>query len=164
MRKQLLALTAFMAVILISCGSVDQRGDSGKYREMVEKVQDLEFEIENQWANPVKYGRVNLLGNPNYIKFEGDSVDLFLPFFGERHSGGGYGSQGAIEYEGPLQDLQIEEREDKKRIHIYFQGRQDSEILNFRITIFPNGNTNTSVTSSQRDQIDYDGKIQRIKS
>lgn len=161
MKKHSLIIVVCLTLILISCGSANQRTGSPEYGEMVEKVRDLEFSIENQWANPMKYNRVNLMGNPNHIIFEKDSVDLFLPFFGERHSGGGYAAEGAIKYEGPLKDLRIEEREDRGRIYIYFKGNHQSENFNFQITVFPNGNTNTSVTSSQRDQINYDGKIQK---
>lgn len=160
--KKPVFLFLFLAAILTSCGSSNRTGaNSAEYRQMLDKVQELEFTIENDWANPIKYSRVNLLGNPNHISFEGDSVDVFLPFFGERQFGGGYGSSGAIEYEGPLKDLQIEERPDKNQVQISFGGNNDSENLDFRVIVFPNGNTSTTVTSSQRDQITYDGKIVR---
>lgn len=164
MKKQNFLIVVFITGLFFSCGSLNNgNANSPEYRQMLEKVQDLNFTIENQWANPVKYSRVNLMGNPNHISFEGDSVDLFLPFFGERQAGGGYGSEGAIQYEGPLEDLRIEERPEKNQVVLSFNGNNKSENLNFRVTIFPNGNTTTSVTSSQRDQINYDGKIKRMK-
>lgn len=161
MKKQFFLVLVIFTFVLVSCGS-SNRGNtvSPEYNQMVERVQDFDFTIENEWANPVRYSRVNLLGNPNHITFEGDSVDLFLPFFGQRHAGGGYGTAGAIEYEGPLKELQIEERPGKN-ILITFEGNNKSEDLDFRITVYPNGNTTTSVTSSQRDQIQYDGRIRR---
>lgn len=159
MKKHVLLLM-FLSIVLVSCGSANRgNADSAEYRQMLEKVQELDFSIENDWADPVKYSRVNLIGNPNHITFEGDSVDVFLPFFGERQTGGGYGTGGAIEYKGPLKDLQIEERPGKNQIRISFSGNHRSENLDFRIIVFPNGNTNTSVISSQRDQINYDGEI-----
>lgn len=152
-----------LVLALISCGSANLKTGSSEYGEMVEKLRKLEFEIENKWAIPLKYNRVNLIGNPNHIIFERDSVDLFLPFIGERHSGGGYAAEGAIQYKGPLENLRIEEQEDRDRIYIYFKGKHQSENFDFQITVFPNGNTNTSVTSSQRDQINYTGKIKNMK-
>lgn len=163
MRKQIFLIVICLSGLLVSCGSANRgNSNSAEYQQMLERVQDLEFTIENEWANPVKYSRVNLLGNPNYIRFEGDSVDVFLPFFGERQSGGGYGSEGAIQYEGPLQDLRIEERPGKNEVILFFRANNKTENLSFRITIFPNGNTHTSVNSSERDQIDYDGEIKRM--
>lgn len=164
MKKQMIIMVVFLGLILVSCGSSNRgSANSPEYSQMLERVQDLEFTIENEWANPVKYSRVNLLGNPNHIKFEGDSVDVFLPFFGERQYGGAYGSEGALQYEGPLRDLKIQERPDKGQVLVFFKGNNEGENLDFRVTIFPNGNTNTSVTSSQRDQIQYDGRIQRTE-
>ncbi|NJW53360.1 DUF4251 domain-containing protein [Salinimicrobium oceani] len=160
MRNILVLVTLF--ALLLSCGSTDVgNANSAEYQQMLEQVKDLEFEIENQWANPTKYGRVNLIGNPNHIKFENDSVDIFLPFVGERHAGGGYGGEAAIKYEGIPQDLKIEERPGKNQAVITFKGNHKGEYMDFRIAVFQNGNTSTSVTSSQRDQIDYDGKIVR---
>ncbi|WP_051286103.1 DUF4251 domain-containing protein [Salinimicrobium terrae] len=163
MKKHIPVTFLFFAILLTSCGSFQRdSSNSIEYIQMLEKVQDLEFEIENEWANPMKYRRVNLLGNPNHIKFEGDSVKVYLPFFGERQFGGGYGSdEGAIQYEGPLKDLRIEERPRKNQIRIFFEGSNDSENLDFSVIVFPNGKTTTLVNSSQRDQINYEGKIKK---
>lgn len=157
-------IVVLLGTMLVSCGSSNRGSrNSPEYSQMLERVQDLEFTIENEWANPVKYSRVNLLGNPNHITFDGDSVDVFLPFFGERQYGGAYGSEGALQYEGPLQNLRIEERPDKGQVIVFFEGNNEGENLDFRVTIFPNGKTNTSVTSSQRDQIQYDGRIKKTQ-
>lgn len=160
MKKQFFLVVALLAGVLYSCGSANKGNtDSAEYRALMDRVQDLEFEIDNQWANSMTYGRVNLMGNPNHMIFKEDSVDVFLPFFGERHTGGGYGTDGAIEYEGPLRDLRIEENQEKNEIFLFFEGSNNGENYDFRVTIFPNGNTNTSVTSSQRNQIQYIGRV-----
>lgn len=146
--------------LLSSCGSRNTNaGNTAEYRQMVERVNELDFEIHNEWANPLRGQRINLQGNPNFIRFHGDSVEVHLPFFGVRHSGGGYGSEGAIKYEGPLQNLRIEEMAGRGRIKIYFSANHRSENLGFDITIFPGGKTSTSVNSSQRDRMGYEGRI-----
>ncbi|WP_423819009.1 DUF4251 domain-containing protein [Salinimicrobium sp. TIG7-5_MAKvit] len=158
MKRRFLLL--FLVLIFVACGSSNRSGEaSAEYRQMLEQVQNLDFKIENDWADPAKYSRVNLIGNPNHITFEEDSVEVFLPFFGERQFGGGYGTSGAIEYEGPLNDLEIEEKPGKNKVRIFFRGNNEGENMDFRIIVFANGNTNASVTSSQRDQISYDGQI-----
>lgn len=150
----------FLALLITACGSANRdAANSPEYREMVEKVNDLHFEIENQWANPLRYDRMNLLGNPNHIKFKGDSVDVFLPFFGVRHSGGGYGSDGAVIYEGVMENLRVEESPRKGEMRVFFEGNRKTENMDFQITIYPNGKTTTYFGSSQRDRIIYDGEI-----
>lgn len=149
-----------MLVFSVSCGSRNAIGaDSREYRQLVERVNERDFEIVNEWANPLRASRIHLVGNPNYIRFEGDSVEVFLPFFGVRHSGGGYGSEGGIVYEGPVQNLRIEEMPGRGRVMMSFSGNQKSENLDFNITFFPGGKTNASVNSSQRDRMGYEGRI-----
>ena len=154
-------LWIFTTLLLTACGSANKDvSNSPEYPEIVQEVKDLDFEIEHQWANPTQYGRVDLLGNPNRIKFENDSVEVYLPFFGERYAGGGYDpDEGAIQYKGVPKNLEITENPQKGEVRIFFEGNRGTENLDFRITVYPNRVARTSVTSSQRETIIYDGKI-----
>ena len=151
----------FLGAFLVSCGGANRNlADDPEYREMVEKVSDLEFEIENEWANPTQYSRVNLFGNPNYVRFEDDSVKVYLPFFGERYAGGAYDNdEGAIQYEGIPQNLEIQQNPEKGAVNISFEGNRSTENLEFLITVYSGGVARTTVTSSQRETISYDGKL-----
>lgn len=145
---------------LTSCGNKKfLAAGSEEYQQALEKVQNLDLAIENEWANPLRGNQINLIGNSNHIRFENDSVDVYLPFFGVRHSGGGYGTEGAIVYKGPVQNLKIEEMPGRERIKLSFEGNHKTENLDFDITFFPGGKTNTSVSSSQRDRMGYIGRI-----
>ena len=160
MKRNYFLILLLGVFIITSCGNRNfLAADSEEYRQTLEKVNSLDFEIENEWANPLRGSRVNLIGNPNHIRFENDSVDVFLPFFGVRHAGGGYESEGAIVYKGPIENLRIEEMPGRGRIKLFFQGNHKTENLDFDITIFPGGKTSTSVGSSQRDRMGYEGRI-----
>lgn len=146
--------------LLISCGGSKNVMEQENFEKLKNLVHNQRFEIENQWLNPLRGGMINLIGNPNYLRFSKDSVDIFLPYFGERHAGGGYGNrQGGIVYKGEPQDLTIIEGEKKKNILVRFSGQQGSENLRFLIELYPDGGANTSVTSSQRDAISYRGNF-----
>lgn len=160
MKNKLILTITCISMILISCGSSRGGADSAEYAEMLETVRELEFEIENDWANPTQYPRVNLTGNPNFIRFENDSVNVYLPFFGERYSGGGYNSDGgAIQFKGVPKELTIRENPEKGSVEVAFEGNRGTESFDFLITIFPNGVAYTSVASSQREKIRYDGNV-----
>ena len=154
-------LTLFAFLLLVSCGSSknDSRAIIGN-NKIGELVNEMEFEIENLFAFPLSGERIELIGNPNYIRFKNDSVKLFLPYFGERFSGGGYGRPGGIKYEGPIKNLRVEEK-DKKTI-VKFEGGEGSEFLQFFVTVFPKGKVNTSVNSSERSAISYEGRINEL--
>ncbi len=162
---QLGFLTLGLLLISMSCGSTkNTRGvnDLQNFEQLRELIQSREFEIEHDWAVPLRLTSINLIGNTNFIRFKGDSVTLFLPYFGVRQSGGGYGSSGGIEYEGPAQELSIAEDKVKNNILIKFEGQQGSEHLQFIITLFSKGNASTSVNSSERDHISYWGDVRAL--
>src|SRR5690606_19271090 len=123
------------------CGTPRQAPtDPQNFDELKDLVDSREFSIEFQWAQPQGGGMVDLMSNPNHIRFKGDEVDIFLPYFGVRHRGGGYGSNtGGIRYEGQVSNLNISEDRSKKNILMKFEGRHDSEILVFNVTLYENG-------------------------
>ena len=162
-RKCLILLTI---ISLVSCGGSRNQtpaAESKAYEELKEQVNSEGFEIENQWAIPLRGGRVNLIGNPNFIRFKGDSAEIFLPYFGVRQSGGGYGDAGGIEYNGPIENLEIIENPENRNLRINFEGKEGTESLGFHINLHANGTAETSVSSSQRDAISYRGNVKSLK-
>lgn len=147
-----------LTVFLVACGSAEN-GNIQNFSDLQELISAGEFEIENNWANPMGGNSINLIGNSNFIRFEGDSVDIFLPYFGVRHSGGGYGSEGGIVYKGPLEDLKIREGQEDNKIELEFEADHEGENFQFDVTIYGNGTTNTSVKSSERQSISYRGTV-----
>lgn len=155
-------LVPFILLLTIACGGVKNSGSAESqkdFQELSELVNSREFEIENEWLSPLGGSMINLIGNPNYIRFKGDSVDVFLPYYGVRQSGGGYGRNGGIIYKGPAENLNITEDAAKNNILLNFEGRENNENLEFFITFFPGGSATTSVSSSQRQSISYRGDV-----
>lgn len=163
MKRAKFGILALCLIFLsIACGSTKGSGDSAEYNELAQLVNSREFQIENDWAMPLRGSMINLIGNPNLIRFKGDSVEVYLPYFGVRQSGGGYGTEGGIKFEGLVENFNIKEEKDKNRLIVKFDGNQDSEDLDFTVTFYSNGDTNTSVNSSQRDGISYRGKVEAL--
>lgn len=151
-------------LLLMSCGGsqgVITAEEQQELDELMQKVESREFEIVNQWADPQGGNSINLIGNTNFIRLEGETVEVYLPYYGVRHSGGGPGSEGGIKYEGPLVNYKVEERMKQQDVLVSFEAQnKDNEQLKFLITLYPNGNTTTSVTSSQRSSITYRGELE----
>lgn len=152
----ILFLTLFL---VMGCGTPRQTTqDPQNFDELRNLVNTREFAIEFQWAQPQGGGMIDLMSNPNHIRFKGEEVDIFLPYFGVRHSGGGYGNNtGGIKYQGNVSNLNITEDISKKNILLNFEGRHDSELLVFNVTLYENGKAHASVSSSERTNISYQG-------
>ena len=161
-RRTFFGLAAGILLISLSaCGSGQSTAEElQEYEELVNLVESQEFEIENDWLLPLRGNRVNLIGNPNFIRFIGDSVSVDLPYYGVRHSGGGYDSDGGgFEFSGIPENLEVELDPEDERIVIAFEAEDGVENLVFDIILYSNGTARTSVTSSQRDAISYQGEV-----
>ena len=160
-RGFLALLPGILFIFLSSCGSGQSAAEQQQeFQELAELVESRQFEIVNDWALPLRGSRVNLIGNTNFIRFEGDSINAQLPFYGVRHSGGGYSSgYGGFEFEGIPENLQIEHNREDGKIVIAFEANDENENMNFNIILYSNGTARTSVTSSQRDSMSYQGEV-----
>jgi hypothetical protein len=164
-RLNLLTIFVVVIVVLSACSSAEKSARSLAQQEKTANIiSSGQFEISNSWASPVSGGQINLIGNPNYIKFKNDSVDLFLPYFGVRHSGGAYNSGGGITYKGLAENLESIPDAEKDSQVISFETEKATEDLSFRITIYANGKTNTNVNSSQRSNISYRGEVKELET
>lgn len=161
--KFLFIIPGFLFLMVISCGTNRSTRGGAEAQNIENLIEGREFEITNEWLMPLGGSMVNLIGNDNYIRVKGDSLDVFLPYYGVRHSGGGYGAEGGIRYEGVPENLSITHDEKRNNYMLKFEGDHESENLRFMITIFTNGDTHTSVTSSQRASISYRGELRPLK-
>jgi hypothetical protein len=103
-------------------------------------------------------GRIDLIGNSNYLKVIGDSVSVSLPYFGERQMGGGYNSSGqGIEFNGIPQKYDTNWNAKKERYEIEMTLKQKTETFQFNIIVFPSLTTEINVSSTHRFSIRYSG-------
>lgn len=107
--------------------------------------------------------RINLVGDSNYLKIEGDSVSANLPYFGERQMGGGYGASTGIEFDGLPKDYKEHYDSEKNKYTIGFNINNNTEQYTVLMDIFSNLSTTISVVSSSRFSIRYDGTIKEIE-
>lgn len=133
------------------------------YQETQDLINSNNYEFEGSWARSQRGRRIDLIGNPNYIRIKNDSVFAYLPFFGERFSGGGYDGTGAIEVGTSLKNYRVKFNDKKKRIEVEFSANYGTESYDFSLTIFGNKNGNVYVSSNQRSSMNYDGTYSEIK-
>ena len=169
-------ILALGIISLASCGS-SREVSSEDVAELDTIIQDKYFEIEADFARPLvtnalnqianagllrpgdNASRINLQGNADYLKFEGDTVSADLPYFGERQMGGGFNRHTGIKFEGVPRDLEITKDSDTNNYNIQFNINDDSENYQVVLKIYPNRNALTSINSSQRFPIRYDGTL-----
>lgn len=165
---------------LYGCGSTKSATveDIAALRNLVE---NQHFTIESDWAQPTasialmdlssagllgpgnSSSNINLQGNSNFLKIEGDSITSYLPFYGERHMGAGYGGRdNTIAFDGEMQDYEAVWNDAKQRYNITFKAKSHNEKFDVMITLFPNNSSTIVLTSSSRSAMRYTGKVEAL--
>jgi len=135
-----------------------------EYQEAKKLIESKKIEFEADWALAQLGARINLIGNPNYLRIKGDSLFAFLPYFGVRTGGGGgYGDSGGIEVSDIMKNYKVEYDSDKRRIILEFSAKGKQESIDFYMTVFGGGSSTVSVRSTTRSSISYDGKTMVLK-
>ncbi len=164
----------FSISLLLSMGVVGQSKQEKKaqkkalelkaYQDTRALIETTQYTFESDWATANRGRRINLIGNSNYLRIQNDSVYAYLPFFGERYSGGGYGDSGPIEIAELIENYKVELCEKKNRIDIKFSSKNQTERFEIQLTIFGGNNGTVYVSSNQRSRMNYDGEFGPIRT
>lgn len=174
---QLVVLMLFVA----ACKSTDPAVSDATANSTRNLIADGNYRMSFYWASPrvtneftqlsaanllpidSRSGRINLTGTENYIRVKGDSVQLYLPYFGTRQlSMNPAETSGSILYEGLLEDYTVDYDETKRRSSIRFSVKEDSEKFDISIQVAGNTNVTANVYSTHRTSISYTGEIAPI--
>lgn len=174
-----LLVYTILLVFFWNCASVNDM-----YRKQATSaiLQQQMWKIDNDWALPLAttstnliynaglippgstVNRINLIGNPNYLKKIGDSLSIYLPFFGDRRLGGIYNTgNSAIVFDGiPKEFKVLKTRKDElKKYRVDF--KNGTESYRASITIYTNGATELIINGSHRTSMRYTGHIDKLE-
>ncbi|MCK8520065.1 DUF4251 domain-containing protein [Aquimarina sp. D1M17] len=176
---RIVVFTILVSSVLLGCSSTNRVAKQVAPNSMLDQwVEQQAFEISLDWAYPSAsialnnfantrlaplgstLNNISLIGNPNYIKMKGDSLSVYLPYFGERQLAAEYNSnRGGIEFNGVPTRVKLTKNEKKQSYMYTFFLNEGREANRMVITLFPNLVANVSVTSSHRTPITYRGEV-----
>jgi len=166
----------------VSCGT-SNKVSNARTVEVVKLLNEQEFEIISDFANPtisnaltqlsgsnlLGYGNnassINLTGNSNFLKVYKDSVSAFLPYYGERRFGGGYGdTDTGIIFKGKPEDFNVTDtkKNNGKEYSFNIDG-ENNENYKLNITVYNTGKSIINVYSAQRTTISYSGTVKPLE-
>ena len=166
------------SLVLFSCGT-SKTATAEELKELDQLVENRQFKFDLQFARPLvtntlnqldnaglfrpgdNASRINLGGFSSRFEFKRDSVIADLPYFGERQMGGGYNTDGGINFKGIAKDLEVTKKDNQYRIKFNIKG-EGVETYRVTVTLFPGLSGTINVNSAQRFPIRYDGKIKKL--
>lgn len=184
--KRLLLSSALFA-LLMTCGSNRQftELDNQAYQDLKDLVASRSLVIVSNSASPfasAAFSRVansNILGlgnnagnidittNANKLTIKGDSLQGYLPFFGDQNFGGGYGgNHTGIEFDDVPKDFKVLHNDKKHTVEIRFNiddEHRSNEHYDMRITLYPNNRSTIRVQSTTRSSIEYTGRVSKLE-
>lgn len=151
-------LLALMLVSLSSTAINAQDLDKSVVQNLIEKK---EFVFKAQTVIPLT-GRSRQLTSDYDVKFMGDSIIAYLPYFGRAYSAG-YGEGGGVDFTSTKFDYNTTPRK-KGGWDVAIKPRDAKNIQSLNFTISENGSASLQVTSNNRQSISYVGYIVERKS
>jgi hypothetical protein len=167
-----------LALLFTGCKSSEGSVTTEEAQQTRALIENGNFEINMTWANPMvtnelsmlsnnnllpvdsRTGQINLVGTNNFIKKHGDSLEVYLPYFGTRQLGASMtAANGAIEFEGIPEDYEYSYNEAKAQSNVQFEIDEGNERYTMYLTISANKRVSVRVNSSQRTSISYKGQV-----
>jgi hypothetical protein len=165
------ARVAFSVLILLfvtTTGfSQDKTRSELKEERKIEKQKLIEaivnskrFVFVAQTALPSGMKAIDLSSNHNYIKFQPDLIDSYMPFFGQAYRSVGYGTDSGLIFKGIPEKFSLEKKQKIFQISIVVKGGTDNFVLTLSIGF--EGSASLSISSNNRSTISYQGEISEL--
>lgn len=171
-----LLLSLFMG---LGCASGPRTSATPQEMAALDRViSDGTFKIVAQWAQPMasrglnsianagllprgsSAGRIDIAGSGGYFKMDGDRTEADLPYFGERHMGGGYEPDKAgIRFKGTPKDYSLGPIQKGDGYTMRFSINEGQETFQVLAQIYATGHATVSVASTHRTTIWYQGRL-----
>lgn len=158
----------FLAVLLASIAitSVAQQKENKSKRELraenkiliAEKVDSMiigrYLTFKARSASPMGWSTIQLTSEYD-LKLHGDSVNVYLPFYGRAYQVDYMSTEGGIKLNELIDDYQLSRR--KGQYEIRFNARSKSDLYRFHLSVSPTGYASLSVVSNNRQSISFSG-------
>lgn len=154
-----------IACCLTGCATVTttrQKADEREriFAEISHSVQNKKYTMEFNYVTPMTFTPHFLTSNYS-VQVDGDSLRSFLPFFGRAYRADTYGdNKSPLCFDGPILYYTVDKKK-KKKLRVELKTQHHSDYLTYYIEIFEDGKVSLSVTSSNRETINFSGNLVR---
>lgn len=164
MKTRIGILTVLMSMILTSAFSQEKTKKELKEEEKLQKqiqietlVNSKDFVFVAKYALPMGASQVDLQTNPNYVKFNPEMMDGYMPFFGTATAGIGLGGDNTIKFKDKPEEFNIEKK--KKNFQADAKVKGENDIYRLSLSVMFEGSASLSIISNNRGTISYQGEI-----
>jgi hypothetical protein len=164
MKTKVTLLMLFLAIIMTPAFTQEKSKKELKEEEKLQKQIQIEalvnsknFVFVAKYALPMGARQIDLTSNPNYIKFNPELMDGYMPFFGTATAGIGLGGDNTIKFKDKPDPFSLEKKKKNFQVDATVKGENDTYRLSLSVTF--EGSTSLSIISNNRGTISYQGEV-----
>ena len=166
MKKLMVVLFVMLGAQLMTAQSkseLKKEKAATEYAAMKELIASGKYKFVGDRALPSGHRSISLTTNENFVKINDGMADGYMPFFGRRYSGGGYGDSGGIEFKGEMEKYEVNNNDKKSRVEINFSAKGKSQNYDVSISTGGSGWASMIIKGSDSSTISYNGKVSELK-
>lgn len=173
-------LYSCVAVLIVwGCTVSQDTTENQAGMEATKALLDSDYEIISRWADPIGNNalnglgvqgalgaettgsRINISGNTNYVRKIGDSMVIYLPYYGTRTTGATplLTDNRSIVYEGVPISYELVPDAKRKRTLITFDLDTPKERYSFLVKVYDNKTVHIDMNAAHSSRIHYEGTI-----
>jgi hypothetical protein len=151
-----------IAIATFTCGSTlaysqeKSSKDQQKAQQVQEKLDSKDFTIDVNYMIPMRGGSQNL-SSPYSLTIKDSTVKSYLPYVGQA-TNIPYGGGDGLHFEDEIKEYK-DNGFQKDRRTIQFKVEHEGDVLEYKITVFDNGQADIFVNSVNRDSISFRGEL-----
>lgn len=158
--KTLLIIMA--TAFVVSCASVNNGQGKITEAQKAEQIRDSVDErtllVEFNYVNPMSMPPHHLTSTYS-VRIKGDSIYSYLPYFGRAYrSNPANDDRSPLTFNNTITDIKTKKGK-KDDYTISFKTRFDSELFEYMLNIYPNGQAYLTVNSADREVISFNGEV-----
>ena len=150
-------------LILGGCGSTKEPLSAETWGQMEKLMTSQNLMFVAGWAEPIggrgRVSQIDLSGSVNYMKFQGENVQMELPYFGASQVARMGGVDQGFRFESTATDIRTQKNEKQNYYDLDFKVRNKSESLSCSLRLYSAQRAVLTINSSQRNSIRYEGQL-----
>lgn len=154
----LIAAVVFMGSCATQKSAAKKADAARTERQIADSLQSHTIKVIFDYVNTMRFGP-HYLTTEYSIRLHGDTIESYLPYFGRAYRANlANNDKSPLSFKGSVKSFDA--RQGKKgRYTISFQTANNTETLEYTLTVFPNGQTLLNINSSDREPINFEGEM-----
>jgi len=115
------------------------------------------FEFVARMAMLTGYKSINLTSTTNFVKFQPELIDSYMPFYGSAYSGVGYGTDDGLKFSVKPEEFTVTKGKKNYQVDATVKGEKNT--FNHSLSVGFEGSASHTISRNNTSVIPYSGNI-----